>query len=343
VVIAPGRQRFEFFYTGLSFVVPEKVRFKYRLEGLEAEWQDAGTRRSADYGYLSPGDYTFRVIACNNNGVWNEQGTTLALTVQPHVWQTGWFRLLGAVLAAMVVGGLVWFETRRRMRRKLDRSERQRAIERERARIARDIHDDLGASLTRISLLSQSARSELDRPEHARQELERIYQTARDTTRAMDEIVWAVNPEHDTLESLAAYLIKYAQEFLRATGLRCRLDLPTELPAWPLTSEVRHNLFLAFKQALHNVVQHADATEVRIAFNLHPSGFTLELEDNGRGFDAAQPVARSTADSDRLDRGHGLANLRRRLADIGGECDIRSAPGRGTKVGFRLRIARSDA
>ncbi len=140
------------------------------------------------------------------------------------------------------------------------------------------------------------------------------------------------------MESLIAYLNKYAQEFLRATGLRCRLDLPTDLPAWPITSEVRHNLFLAFKQALQNIVKHSGATEVRIAFSLNPSGFTLELEDNGCGFDPANPSTQSIADPDRYNRGHGLANLRQRLADIGGECDIRSAPGHGTKVGFRLRI-----
>src|SRR5204862_4009867 len=127
------------------------------------------------------------------------------------------------------------------------RLERQRAIERERTRIAKDIHDDLGASLTRITMLSQSARADSDHSVAA-SDLDRIYDTAREMTRAMDEIVWAVNPQHDTLDSLATYLGKFAQDFLAAAHIRCRLEVPIELPAWPLTAEVRHNIFLAFKE-----------------------------------------------------------------------------------------------
>ena len=175
------------------------------------------------------------------------------------------------------------------MRRKLERLERQRAVERERARIAKDIHDDLGASLTRITMLSQSAPGELDRARAGRAKLDRIYGTARELTRSMDEIVWAVNPQHDTLDSLASYLGKFAQDFLGAAGIRCRLDVPLQFPAWPLTAEVRHNLFLAFKEALHNVVKHAAATEVRITLTPAEGSFVWEVEDNGRGFDSGTP------------------------------------------------------
>ncbi len=338
VEVAPGQHRFEFRYTGLSFTAPEKVRFKYRLEGLESEWEDAGRRRSADYRYLPPGDYAFRVIACNNDGVWNPQGATLALTIRPQFWQTWWFRLSAGGAAAAGVGGLVLLGTRRRLRRKLERLERQRAVERERARIAQDIHDDLGASLTRITLLSQSARGELDHPEQAATDLDRIYRTARELTRAMDEIVWAVNPRHDTLDSLATYLGRFAQEFLSAAGLRCRLDLPLRLPARPLTADVRHNLFLAFKEALHNVLKHAGATEVRVVLALQPSAFSLAVEDNGRGFAPGPAGAAARPEADRMAPGNGLANLRRRLEEIGGRCEIRSTPGEGTKVRFVVAL-----
>ncbi|MDW8310092.1 MAG: two-component regulator propeller domain-containing protein, partial [Verrucomicrobiales bacterium] len=284
VQIPPGRRRLEFQFTGLSFVVPEKVRFKYRLEGLESEWLDAGAARKVNYSYVPPGKYTFRVIACNNDGVWNETGAQLALVVQPFFWETLGFRVaLGSLALAAVAGG-VWFETRRRLHRKLERAERQRAIERERSRIARDIHDDLGASLTRITMLCQTARADLHRPEQAAEDLDRIYGTARELTRALDEIVWAVNPRHDTLDSLANYLGRFAQDYLRPAGVRCRLDIPVHLPPWPLTAEVRHNLFLAFKEALNNVLKHAAATEVRLTLALEPNGFRLTVEDNGRGF-----------------------------------------------------------
>ena len=151
---------------------------------------------------------------------------------------------LATVLAA---SGAVWFDTRRRMRRRLERAERQSDIERERSRIAQDIHDDLGASLTRISMLSETARSELDRPEQAAAGLNQIYKVAHELTRAMDEIVWAVNPRHDSLEGLTSYLEKFAQDLLAAAGIRCRLDIPMEFPSWRPTADVRHNLFLAFK------------------------------------------------------------------------------------------------
>jgi signal transduction histidine kinase len=337
--IAPGRQRFEFRYTGLSFTVPEKVRFRYRLDGLEKEWTDGGTERLAVYRYVLPGDYTFRVTACNNDGIWNETGAALAFTVLPHFWQTWSFRVLTTLGAAMAVAGSVWYVARRRLYRKVERLERQQAVERERARIAKDIHDDLGASLTRITLLSQSARAELHEPAEAAADLDRIYTTARELTRAMDEIVWAVNPQHDTLDSLATYLGRFAQDFLAAAHVRCRLDVPMRLPAWPLTAETRHNLFLAFKEALHNAVKHAAPAEVRISLAIEPQAFALQVEDQGCGFSV---TAESTGPSAaaRIVTGNGLLNMRQRLAEIGGRFEIQSVPGQGTKITFRVPVRR---
>jgi signal transduction histidine kinase/ligand-binding sensor domain-containing protein len=336
--ISPGHNRFEFRYTGLSLAAPQKVKFKYRLEGLESEWVDAGSKRVAEYSFIPPGDYAFRVIACNNDGIWNETGASLSIAVLPHFWQTWWFRAFSGLLLAAALGGGVWFDTRRRMHRKLERLEREQAIERERARIAKDIHDDLGASLTRITLLSQSARSELDDRAPAATNLDHIYRTARELTRAMDEIVWAVNPQHDTLDSLASYLSRFAQDFLGAAGVSCRLDVAAQLPAWPLTAEVRHNVFLAFKEALHNAIKHAAATEVRVSLILQEPAFLLTLEDNGRGFALEPPKTGARPGPDRLDRGHGLANIRRRLAEIGGECEVQSTPGQGTRIRFRVPV-----
>jgi signal transduction histidine kinase/streptogramin lyase len=334
--VAPGHQQFEFRYTGLSFTVPEKVRFKYRLEGLEQEWKEADTKRSVTYSYLQPGDYTFRVTACNNDGVWNKDGAALAFMVLPQFWQTWWFRGLAGLAAAGLVAGVVQYDTRRRLRRRLEGLERQRAVERERARIAKDIHDDLGASLTRITMLSQTVRGELDHAPQAAADVDRIYGTARELTRAMDEIVWAVNPQHDTLDSLATYLGRFAQDFLSAAQIRCRLDVPVQLPAWPLTAEVRHNLFLAFKEALNNAVKHAGASEVRVCLNIERTGFALVVEDKGRGFLPVAPEA--NRDTARAAAGNGLFNMRQRLAEIGGRWEIESNPGQGTKVTFFVPV-----
>lgn len=337
--IPPGRQRFEVRYTALSFVAPEKVRFRYKLEGLEAGWTEAGSQRFAQYSYLPPGGYRFRVIACNNDDIWNERGAVLAFTVLPQVWQTWWFRAGSLMVGAMAVSAAVLALGRQRVRRKLEQLERQRALERERARIARDIHDDLGASLTRITLLSQSARAELDGQAQAAADVDQIYSTARELTRAMDEIVWAVNPKHDTLDSLVTYLGRFAQSFLSSAGLRCRLDVPLNLPHWTITSESRHNLYLTLKEALNNVIKHAGATEVRVCLELRPQGFTLTIIDNGRGFDPGS--IRGAADSTepfRTAGGNGLANMQRRMEEIGGQCEWQTARGEGTRVVLTLPV-----
>jgi ligand-binding sensor domain-containing protein/signal transduction histidine kinase len=337
--IQPGKHRLEFRYTGLSLVAPGKVRFKYRLDGLESDWVDVGTRRVAYYSYLKPGDYTFRVIACNNDGVWSESEPTLAFTVLPRFWQTWWFTG-GAVLAGIgAVGGAARYITRRRLHKKMERLERQRVLENERSRIAKDIHDDLGSNLARIMMLSQSNRAEGEDAQQIVARLGKVYLTARELTRTMDEIVWAVSPHHDTLDSLVNYLGKFAQDFLNVAGIRCRLVVPIQLPAWPLTAEVRHSLFLAFKEALHNVVKHAAATEVHISLTLAESGFSASIEDNGRGFDPASVgTAATTNDPLRIAGGNGLANMRKRIGGIGGECQVDSAPGKGTTVRFIVRV-----
>jgi signal transduction histidine kinase/streptogramin lyase len=326
--IPPGRHRLEFQYTGLSLVAPEKVRFKYRLKGFDDDWVDAGTKRLASYNYIPPGNYFFQVIACNNDYVWNETGANLVFIVLPFFWQTSWFRFSAMALVIAASGGLVWFDTRRRMRRKLALAERQRDIERERARIARDIHDDLGVHLTRITMISESARGGSLNAERAAKGLGKIYDMACELTRSMDEIVWAVNPRHDTLESLATYLEKFAQDWLAVVGIRFRLDFPVQFPEWRLTSEVRHNLFLACKEALHNVVKHSAATEVSIRLVLNKLAFELSVEDNGRGF--------LSDTSGRMLSGNGLENMRRRLSEIGGICEIQSEPGKGTRVIFSI-------
>ncbi len=330
--IPPGLQRFEFHYTGLSFVAPEKMQFQYWLEGWDKDWMDvANNKRVAEYSYIPPGNFTFHVRAGNSDGVWNELGASQALIVLPHFWQTWWFNDLGTFAALAAVAGIVWIISRRRMRTKLERIERQQSLERERTRIARDIHDHLGANLTRISLLSQSAHGELENPAQAAAQLERIYGTSRELTRSMDEIVWAVNPQHDTLDSLASYLGNFAQEYLVSLNLRCRLDVPLHLPHWPITAEMRHNVFLAFKEALHNVVKHSAATEVSVTLATDAAGFHLAVRDNGKGFD---PAAVST----RPGRGNGLKNLQQRLEKIGGRCEFRSTAGTGAEIKFLVSV-----
>ena len=337
VEIPPGHRLFEISYTALSFAAPERVRFKRYLESVEKEWSEPLKKRSADYTFLRPGLYTFHVKACNNDEVWNDSGDSLQFRILPFFWQTPWFRAASSMAAAMGVGGVVLWVSRRRLREKLERLERQQAVERERTRIARDIHDDLGASLTRITMLGQSVHAELKHEPHLATDVDQISQTARELTRAMDEIVWAVNPKHDTLDSLFAYLGRFAQNFLSSAGIRCRLDEPTHLPVWALTAEIRHNVFLAFKESLNNVVKHAKATEVKVSLEIQPDQFSLTIADNGKGFDRAVQTPRVDQGT-RVFSGNGLANMQRRLEEIGGRCEWQTAPGEGTRVKMFIHV-----
>lgn len=360
IKIPPGKQKFQIQFTALSFVAPSEVRFKYQLEPVEKEMLDAKPgQRSVDYTYLRPGAYTFHVIGCNNDGLWNKTGATIAFTVLPAFWQTWWFALAAVFTGTVVITlAALWF-ARLRLREKLQLLERQRGIERERSRIARDIHDDLGASLTHISMLSQTVKSEIGSMPHVAVDVDQIYGTARELTRALDEIVWAVNPKHDTLDSLVTYLGRYAQNFLSTTGIRCRIDMPVQLPPWVLTAEIRHNVFLVVKEALNNVVKHARASEVRISLELLDEGFLLMISDNGCGFqlngedepvsatlaatsigepDGSEPGEAGPFNGARLAAGNGLANMRRRLEEVGGRCDWDTVPGEGTRVRLSIVI-----
>jgi signal transduction histidine kinase/ligand-binding sensor domain-containing protein len=328
--IEPGRHFLQFRFTGLSFRAPDKVRFRWKLDGIDQDWQDSGTQRVIGCGPLSPGDYRLRVRACNSDGVWNDEDTTLAFTVLPHFWETWWFKVAALIGSFAVMAMLVLLWLRRRYRRKLERVQRQHEIERERARIARDLHDDLGTSLTQISVLSSLANREQTKPDKARQLIEQIGGRSQAMVTALDEIVWAVNPQNDSLAALVNYLGHFTEELLLPADIRCRLNLPNNLPPHPLSAEVRHNLFLAFKEALNNCVRHSGASQVRLSVELKPAEVVMRLEDNGKGFVAGtETIAR---------RGNGLANIQKRMEQIGGVAEIQSAVGNGATVILRLPL-----
>ncbi|HZQ46828.1 MAG TPA: triple tyrosine motif-containing protein, partial [Verrucomicrobiae bacterium] len=326
LILPPGGGELEFHYATLSLSSPEKDRFKYKLEGIDSDWIDAGTRRLAHYNNLYPGHYQFHVKASNNDNVWNETGATIALVLLPHFWQTKWFLSLAAVTTIGLVGGTVRYISWKKLRKKLALLELQHTLEKERARIARDIHDDLGATLTQITLLSDQSDNEGEGQLQAN--TRKISATAREMARSLDEIVWAINPEHDTLEGLVEYLAQSADEFLEDTTIRTRLKAPTVLPPCPIASDVRHDLFLAFKEALNNSVRHAQATEIQIEFLAEPAQFQIIIADDGTGFDAASP----------RNGGNGLKNMRQRLDAIGGKFELSSQPGQGTRIKMTIRL-----
>jgi signal transduction histidine kinase len=334
--IPAGFERVEIRYTALSFAGPEKVTFSRQLLPLEPRPTVVRGERSVVYNYLPPGTYAFRVTAANNDGVWNPEARNVTLVVLPFFWQTVWFRTLAALLLAAVSGTIAWYVSRRRLQQRVERLERERAVERERTRIANDMHDELGAQLTRITMLSESARRQAADPARVGERLSQIYETARDVTKAMDEIVWTVNPGHDTLESLVTYLEKYTVDFLGTAGVACRIDAPFETTSWTPNAEVRHNLFLCVKEALTNVVRHSPATMVVLTIRADNREFSVQVADNGRGLPADGP---GNETSPRAGGGNGLANLHARMRRLGGSCEIVSAPGAGCSVTFRTPLS----
>ena len=186
-------------------------------------------------------------------------------------------------------------------------------------------------------MLSQSALDKTRPPQPPADEVNRIYATARAMTRTMDEIVWAINPRHDSLDSVAAYFAEFVEEYLGASGLKFHLEIPLDLPPHVITSELRHNLFLAFKGALNNIVKHARAGEVVVTLAVREKDFSLSVEDNGCGFEMLA-LEGNRPDSRRTARGNGLKNMRRRLEELGGQCHIESVPGRGTRVNFQVNF-----
>lgn len=194
-------------------------------------------------------------------------------------------------------------------------TERKGAIEGERSRIAKDVHDDLGASLTEITLLSELAQGFDSSSEQLQTDMRKIAARTRNLTRALDATVWAVNPRNDTLESLASYTCTHAEDFLKSAGIRCRLEVPDHLPHQVLTAALRHNVFLIVKEALHNIVKHAYATEVLLRLSVFADGMLIEIEDNGKGFATVQEPTEIKSLSKR--HGDGLLNMRKRAEDIG--------------------------
>jgi signal transduction histidine kinase/ligand-binding sensor domain-containing protein len=325
LVLLPRDERLELKYASLNLGAAERARFRYQLVGYDKDWFfDTAGARAAIYRKLDPGRYTFRVLAANEDGVWNNTGAALAILVRPPFWSTWWFITASALALMGLIAAIVHYLSTQKLQRQLVVMRQQEALERERARIARDIHDQVGASLTQVALLGELVETDKDLPQEVEEHARQISQTARETTRALDEIVWTVNPANDTLEGLVNYICKHAQDFLAVAGLSYRLEVPDTLPPVVITPEVRHNVFLASKEAITNIVRHAKAKSAWLRVRVSSESFIVEIEDDGRGI--ADPDAPSVR--------NGLRNMRKRMEDIGGRFEI----GRGAENGARVRL-----
>lgn len=334
--IAPGRHYIEFRFTGINFTAPDKVRFKWRLEGAENNWRESASQRMVGYGPLVPGNYRFSVLAANSDGIWNQIGASIAFIVLPFFWETWWFK---ASLIAAACGGLalaVTFALRRRHRLELERFKRRHEMERERTRIAQDMHDEIGSKLARISYLSEVAKAEAKSFNQTDGPIDSLSKTARELLQSLDRMLWAVNPRNDSLEGLSAYLNRYAAEYFQNTSIRCHLAFPENLPAVQLTAETRHNIFLAFQEALANALKHSAATQVSAQLICKNGTIEISIGDNGGGFSCETQAEEALNGVN--GRHLGLSGMYDRLRSIGGKCQISSSRDGGTVVKFILPL-----
>jgi signal transduction histidine kinase len=288
---------------------------------------DGGTKRVADYSYLAHGHYQFQVQACNNDAVWNTHGASLNLVILPYFWQTWWFMGISLLGGVAIIAFTALSIEKAKVRRKIERQEQAHAVELERARIARDFHDDIGASLSHMIVLSELVKADKCQPIEVEAHAAKIGSAAQKAVRGLGTIVWAVNPRNDTLDSLVQYISQYAYDFFQASQIACHLDLPTEVPPLQLTAEVRHNLFMVAKEALNNVLKHSQASEVHLRLTVQDGVLEIRVEDNGQGFETAV-----TATSKRS----GLANMRQRAQLIGALLHVESQPGKGSSIRVQM-------
>ena len=332
ITLQPENEQLEIHFASLNFSAPKNAaagaRFKYRLEGRDKNWTDNGSERDAHFTRLPAGKFVFQVVACNEDGVWNKNGASLAITVEPPFWRRPAFVAVSVLALLGVLAGTIYLISTAKLKRQLRAHRQKELLEKERARIARDLHDQLGANLTQVALLGELAEADKHLPDEVELHAQQISLTARDTTRSLDEIVWALNSSNDTLESLVNYACKYAQDYFALAGVSYRAELPTQLPPTPILPEVRHNVFLAFKEAVNNVVKHAQATEAHVKLQLAPGKFILTVTDNGRGLgDLSEKTLRN-----------GVKNMRKRLAEVRGEFEIFPGAHGGTIVKLTVPI-----
>jgi signal transduction histidine kinase len=323
--VRSGVRRIEFHYTCSDLRAPERLRFQYKLDGIDDGWSKPGAQRMAVYGPLPPGKYVFHVKAGGASIEWHEAQEDLTLIVVPRWWERTSVRIVGVVLGVLLTGGTVWLVARARHRRKLARLQLQQVQEAERRRIARDIHDDLGATLTRMLWMGEMSGS----PEAAQIQMRRVATAARDMSQSLEAIVWAVRPENDTLHSLVVYLGRRMDELFEGASTAYRFVAPHELPERMVFAETRHNVFLACKEALTNALKHSKAASVVLELFCLGDECHITITDDGLGFDS-QSTRRTGA--------AGLKNMQSRMEEIKGGFELHSEPGKGTIVRLRFPI-----
>jgi signal transduction histidine kinase len=284
-----------------------------------------------NYAGLPPGHYTFKIKAAGAGGIWNEKETFLSFIITVPWWNSWWARVVSVLLGIVLIGGILRLYYDRKFKQQLREQkillEKQQAVEKERTRIATDMHDDLGAGLSRIKFLSEIIGIKKQKQDSIEDEISSIRNYSHEMIDKMGEIVWALNEKNDSLNDLLSYTRSYAVEYLTQNGIRCTVETTDEFPTVFVTGEFRRNIYLAVKEALHNIVKHAAAAHVCINFRINHE-LTITIKDDGRGFDVNKNRPYS----------NGLINMKKRMQDIGGTFEIMNSEGTQVSLSAPLSL-----
>ena len=310
---------FSFEFVALDYTAPQNNQYAYMLEGFDNDWIYCGTRRYAAYTNLGGGEYIFRVKGSNNDRVWNEQGTSIMVIIAPPFWRTWWFIVLSISTFITIIYLIYHYRVNQLLK-----------IERMRTRIATDLHDDIGASLSRIALFSEVAKEEASKASPRLLEMsQKIGDNARELLDAVGTLVWSIDPRHDRFDDVITHMKNFAQEMFSVKGIEYSLDIQPELSKLRLPLDVRKNLLLVFKEAVNNVVKHADCKTAQVSMRLVDGLLEMNITDDGKGL-----PAHGTHD------GHGLTNMKLRAQAMNADLSIHSRDGKGAVVSLRLSLAR---
>ncbi len=319
-----NKNKLQFEFTGVSYIKTAQNQYYYQLSDVDKQW-NITYKNAVSYANLSPGIYSFKVKCVNYAGMWSDE-KIIHFIITPPYWQTWWFRSLSIILIISTLFFIIRYISQRNLKEKILQLEKETAVEKERNRIAQDMHDDLGSGLTKIAILSEVVKKQMTQSEKASIQLERISDSSRTLVDNLQDIIWMLNSKHDQLESLVVYIREYATKYFEQSDIRISFDYPTYKETVKVPETQRRNLFMAIKEALNNIAKHAEATHVHISFNLQKTTLTFVVSDNGKGFNMEE--TRKFA--------NGVKSMQNRMEQLGGTCTISSRPGEGTSITFSL-------
>jgi signal transduction histidine kinase/ligand-binding sensor domain-containing protein len=320
-----------FRFRGIDYENAKDVKYVYKMDGWDKDWVFSETSNEVRYNNLPDGHYKFNVKACNDSGIWNEDIQTVSIIIYPPFWKTWWFH----ALIALIVFAFIILVTKRIAQRKLRKQiaglEKQRELDKDRQRISREMHDDIGAGLTRIALMSQAATQYKKTGIDNAAELEAIFTTSRQLMSSMSEIIWSLHPDNKNLDQLTAYIREELSKLLEYSGMDYSIILPENGKKVPLTSNQRRNLLLVTKEIVHNAVKYSNASYISIQSCIENKKLTFEIKDNGIGFDTSKPA-----------KGNGLGNIKLRITELGGDLSVDSEPGKGCRFWYSILLTENQ-